>query len=119
MSHIAQLKSQLNQLNAQVDAVKEDIKIARMEHFAQHVNEIDAQIAVLDKQMAPLMDQKRTLECERDMITEARMKECEHEYIDYRNFDGHRSYSVYRCQVCGNSDRNSGSFNVIKRVYDY
>ena len=113
------LSCQLDQLTSQVKSLKQIISETKREQYLKQISEIDNQINILDIQLTPLINQKTELLKSKKILKEEMIESCEHEFVDYRNFDGHRTYSMYTCQLCNFSHYNPSNFKVIKREYIY
>jgi len=47
------------------------------------------------------------------------INKCNHEYIEYRNFDGHTTSSSYKCIKCFHLMYTMPTFKILERIYLY
>ena len=83
------------------------------------INEIDENIKKLNENIKQLQDEKNIMCQKKCEFQKELQKTCVHEFIDHRNFDGHRTYSTYSCTLCKFESNCEGDYKIVKRVYEY
>ena len=85
---------------------------------------MDTDIGSLISTLAELKAQKRStendlklIEKEIDTVSESLQALCQHELIQYRNFDGHRTTCTYQCNICNVYIDDYQNYPVIKTYY--
>ena len=109
----------LNDLDTEMKVKKQELVHEYQGALQQKLDEINLEIEKLNEQIKPL-EKKRDLLTRRKIVHEKEMQSvCNHELIDFRCFDGHRTYSHYECKICKASLHQQSNFKVIERVQYY
>jgi len=109
----------IEHLTNETDRLKQELNLAKRKYYSQQLAEINGEIEKLNETIIPLEQERQKLHSDMFDIKKTMMENCEHELVDHRNFDGHRTYSFYKCRLCDFSDTFSGKFKIMERVYDY